>query len=185
SSTSAPSSSGTGSSDLAHVSSILSCLPSLEGPKTPVSGPLQHANLSSPIVYTPTKLTWYLEHAEKQLGITNAQSYKVALSANGFGPDILDQVENQMLINLGILHGNVIWLKQSAPVWWTGPGVRSLKCKAVNSPPSPPDLKKYQFEKHWDDGSGAASYFGSNIVLEDADVPSHDYSWWFFCPLTQ
>ncbi|KAF8221171.1 hypothetical protein L208DRAFT_1329740, partial [Tricholoma matsutake] len=66
----------------------------------------------SPIIYTPTKLTQHLKHATKYLGVTNALSYETALSVNGFGPDILDQVKNQMLVDLGISHGDAIWLKQ-------------------------------------------------------------------------
>ncbi|KAF8220219.1 hypothetical protein L208DRAFT_1382733 [Tricholoma matsutake] len=91
--------------------------PPLEAPKHPVQSPLQNANLDSPIVYTPTKLTQYLKHQQNLAQI------------------FLTQVKNQTLVDLGISHGDAIWLKQGASNWWTGLDAKSLKYKAVNDLP--------------------------------------------------
>jgi hypothetical protein len=192
-------SASSGSSDLAHVSSILTTLIMAMGgrtlperPKTPTQLHVQPST-SSPPVFSPSKITHYLEHAEQNLGVCNATTFEGELLAKSYGSDILHLIETQDLIAIGIPAGDAVRLKNGAQEWWSGPKARSLKRKALIEQPASgpaieqPDPKKYRFEKHWDEdgGSGGASYFGSAIMQEDPDAEPRDYSWWFFCPLTQ
>jgi len=139
-----------------------------------------------PLIFSPSKLTNYLKHAEQNLGVRNAPVYETNLSINGYGPDILHLVETQALTDLGIPAGDAVRLKNGAQAWWSGPEARTLKRKAssIPAPDSPPDPKKYRFEKRWEDG-GAVSYFGSAIELAEMEPEPCDYSWWYYCPLTK
>ncbi|KAF8226640.1 hypothetical protein L208DRAFT_1300930, partial [Tricholoma matsutake] len=97
----------------------------------------------------------------------------------------LHLVDTQALTDLGIPVGDAVHLKNGSQAWWSGPKAKNSKHKAVDQPPkSPPDPKKYHFEMHFNDGRGT-SYFGSAIKPGKPDAPPCDYTWWFFCPLTQ
>ncbi|KAF8227790.1 hypothetical protein L208DRAFT_1379630 [Tricholoma matsutake] len=152
----------------------------------PASSDLAHPfHPTSPPVFTPSKLTLFLEHAEKNLGVASASIYETDLRQNSYGPDILHLVDTQALTDLGIPVGDAVRLKNGSQAWWSEPKVKNSKHKAVDQPPeSPPDPKKYRFEMHFNDGGGT-SYFGSAIEPGKPDAPPCDYTWWFFCPLTQ
>jgi hypothetical protein len=154
-------------------------------PQTPLRPANQPFHPTSPPVFTPSKLTLFLEHAEKNLGVASASIYETDLCQNSYGPDILHLVDTQALTDLGILVGDTVCLKNSSQAWWSGPKVKDSKHKAVDQPPeSPPDPKKYCFEMCFNDGRGT-SYFGSAIKAGKPDTPPCNYTWWFFCPLTQ
>ena len=68
----------------------------------------------------PTKLMQFLEHAQANLGVTNALAYEAQMCLKGFGPDILDLVSQDSLVNLGITPGDAIHLQNNAPKWWNG-----------------------------------------------------------------
>jgi len=159
----------------------------VECPNTPLRK-AQPLAPTSPLIFSPSKITHYLKHAEQNLGVRNASMYKRDLHDNSYGPDILHLVETQALVKLGIPAGDAVRLKNGAQAWWSGPDAKSLKHKAssIQPPNSPPNPKKYRFEKHYN-GGGAKSYFGSAIEREtpDSDAAPRDYSWWFFCPLTR
>ncbi|PBL01886.1 hypothetical protein ARMGADRAFT_1071398 [Armillaria gallica] len=59
--------------------------------------PLTPQQTASPIMNTPSKLTCFLAHCKKALGVSDALSYEDALCDQGFGPDILHQVEDKEL----------------------------------------------------------------------------------------
>ncbi|KAK0227193.1 hypothetical protein EDD85DRAFT_1027263 [Armillaria nabsnona] len=76
------------------------------------------------IMNTPSKLTCFLAHCEKALGVSDALSYEDALRDQGFGPDILHQVEDKELQSIGFRSGDIIRLKQNAQRWWNGPDAK-------------------------------------------------------------
>ncbi|KIK11636.1 hypothetical protein PISMIDRAFT_68209, partial [Pisolithus microcarpus 441] len=79
---------------------------------------------SSPPIPSPTQLARYLEYAETNLGVRYASSYKAALELHGIGPDILPDVDDKLLADLGISAGDVIRLKKGSTAWWNGPDVK-------------------------------------------------------------
>ena len=76
---------------------------------------------SSPPKNTPSKLLRYLQHAEKHLGVQNAVTYEDSLAREGYGPDILPEVDNKALVECGLTPGDAIRLKHGARDWWNGP----------------------------------------------------------------
>ncbi|KAE9384239.1 hypothetical protein BT96DRAFT_1008279 [Gymnopus androsaceus JB14] len=104
-----------GKSDLAHLATIMSMIGGRSA--SPLSSKLP-APPSSPVKNTPMKLCCFLEYAETDVGIKDANLHYYALDMQGYGPDILDCVENKELVDLGIKAGDVIHLKQAAPVWF-------------------------------------------------------------------
>lgn len=57
----------------------------------------------------------------------NASCHEFSLADEGYGPDILHLVEDKTLCALGIPAGDVLRLKQAAPLWWKTEPERALK----------------------------------------------------------
>ncbi|KAI6000224.1 hypothetical protein EDC04DRAFT_2584122, partial [Pisolithus marmoratus] len=79
---------------------------------------------SSPPIPSPSKLAWYLQFAEFHLGIQHAMSYKSALEMHGIGPDILPDVSDKLLADLGLSVGDAIHLKKGSFAWWNRPDAK-------------------------------------------------------------
>jgi hypothetical protein len=79
--------SGHGTSDIAHLSTILkvvmdaSCPPQAETPKTPAQTHSAGLSFSSPPKPTPSKLRHFLVYAKKNLGVLDATGYEYRLEA--------------------------------------------------------------------------------------------------------
>ncbi|KAF6746651.1 hypothetical protein DFP72DRAFT_822902 [Ephemerocybe angulata] len=115
------------------ISSVMATFGSIINPKAnqprPVTPtPSSHAqndlqlhdnHPNSPMQNTPTKLRRFLAYAEKVYGAQDVSDHRYALEAEGYGPDILQDIPNEDLKKLGINSGNVIRLKRAAPAWWS------------------------------------------------------------------
>ncbi|KAJ3720857.1 hypothetical protein C8R42DRAFT_539030, partial [Lentinula raphanica] len=135
---------------------------------------------SSPVRNSPSKLPRFLEHAEKTLGIPHATLHQYALESAGYGPDILDVVNDSALTAIGLSPGDAIRLKREAPIWWNGPLAKRKLTPAdqAETPPEPSKKRRVQLEKRWKDGSGAARYMGS--IGESDDIDDNDECDWFY-----
>lgn len=78
-------------------------------------------------------LTYYLRYAEEHLGIHHVLVYKTSLELNGIGPDILPDVDDKFLSNLGISAGDVIHLKKGSTAWWNGPDTKQKWSNMISS----------------------------------------------------
>ncbi|KAF9219007.1 hypothetical protein BS17DRAFT_718806, partial [Gyrodon lividus] len=88
-------------------------------PATPMSVPRDGGAITqlSPIMWTPTQLSCFLKHAEKHLGISNTTTFEAALQLQGIGPDILSDVSDQTLQDIGMSTGDIIRLKKGSATW--------------------------------------------------------------------
>lgn len=109
-------------------------VPSTSSPSTPQTPTQQRGDVpSSPPIPSPTQLARYLEYAETNLGVRYASSYKAALELHGIGPDILPDVDDKLLADLGISAGDVIRLKKGSTAWWNGPDVKRKRSHTSTS----------------------------------------------------
>ncbi|KAF9041154.1 hypothetical protein BDP27DRAFT_1523082 [Rhodocollybia butyracea] len=132
-----------GTTMLGHLATIISSISDRHSrSRSPSQIP---PTATSPAKNSPTKLPRFLQYAEKNLSIGDATSYRFCLEQARFGPDILALVDNKALTDIGIPEGDVIRLKQAAPL-------------CVDAEPEP---KRFRFERRWVDGSGAATMFGT------------------------
>ncbi|KAF9034956.1 hypothetical protein BDP27DRAFT_1245529, partial [Rhodocollybia butyracea] len=133
---------------------------------------------TSPAKNSPTKLPQFLQYAEKNLSIGDATSYRFRLEQARFGPDILALVDNKALTDIGIPEGDVIRLKQAAPLWWNSTDAKRKRV-SVDAEPEP---KCFRFERRWVDGSGAATMFGTGMrPIEDIDdIPNPAHAWYYY-----
>ncbi|KAI6096257.1 hypothetical protein EV401DRAFT_1895814 [Pisolithus croceorrhizus] len=76
---------------------------------------------SSPPIPSPSKLVHYLQFAESHPGVQHTMPYKLALEMHGFNPDILPDVSNKLLADLGCSAGDTICLKKGSIAWWNRP----------------------------------------------------------------
>jgi hypothetical protein len=92
----------------------------MSSPQTPTQQKYCSEAMSSPpaLIHSPSHLTCYLEYAEERLGVQHALAYKSSLEINGIGPDILPDVKDKFLTDLGISAGDVIGLKKGSAAWW-------------------------------------------------------------------
>ncbi|KAG6910761.1 hypothetical protein DXG01_007648 [Tephrocybe rancida] len=171
---------------LAHVSSIIGSLTNLiTSPVLHAQSALTHAHSAlapafpiSPAQNTPTKLRRYLEHAESKLGVVDATCHLDVLDREGYGPDILDSVNDADLVALGLKPGDALRLKRGAASWWLSSNAKRPKTSVQLTLPPLQDKRSIRFEKRWVEG-GSASYFGSAIVV-GRNVLSAEYSWWYY-----
>ncbi|KIK95411.1 hypothetical protein PAXRUDRAFT_11457 [Paxillus rubicundulus Ve08.2h10] len=97
----------------------------LVSPQAPTWKKNHDGATSSPqLIPSPSHLTCFLKYAEEHLGVCHAQLHKSALETNGIGPNILFNVEDKFLADLGISAGDVICLKKGSMAWWNGPDVK-------------------------------------------------------------
>ncbi|KAL4063579.1 hypothetical protein V8B97DRAFT_2026359 [Scleroderma yunnanense] len=92
----------------------------LQSPQTPTWD--QEATTSSPPIPFPTSLTCYLQHAQMNLGVQYALSYKYSLELHRIRPDILPDVSNKLLSDLGISAGNKYYNRGSCQ--FSGPPIQ-------------------------------------------------------------
>ena len=91
-----------------------------EVPKTPVKNFSKSDQLdpqSSPIPHD-SDIPHYLQYAEERLGVKSATDLAVALETHRYGPDILGQVPDDKLEQIGIPMGDVIRLKKGSSKWF-------------------------------------------------------------------
>jgi hypothetical protein len=156
-------------------------LPSTPSPTVTLLAPL------SPPMNTPSKLSRFLQYAHDQLGVANAPMFEHALAREGYGPDILSDVDQQALVACGLTSGDAIRLKRGAQSWWNGPDAK--KSKVANIPPTPmsdeEENRDYgiHFEKRYCEG-GCKSYFGSHVV-PGKNRGHREFSWWYFNTVTR
>lgn len=142
-------------SDLAHIAHILSILsPNALKVSDPI--PTKSSSLSplsSPPKNTPTKLCRFLEHAETDLGVADATSFLYWMENKGYGPDILYEVPNGDLKELGVKPGDVLRLKRGAPAWFNGPNAKRKHSEPQASGSGATiSATRTCFEKRWPDG---------------------------------
>ncbi|KIK13778.1 hypothetical protein PISMIDRAFT_17760 [Pisolithus microcarpus 441] len=96
----------------------------------------------SPPIPSPSKLVHYLQFAESHLGVKHAMSYKSALEMHGIGPDILPDVSDKLLADLGLSAGDAIHLKKGSIAWWNGPDAKRKRSNASASGAPEPSSKR-------------------------------------------
>ncbi|KAI6099447.1 hypothetical protein EV401DRAFT_1804613, partial [Pisolithus croceorrhizus] len=79
---------------------------------------------SSPPIPSASKLVHYLQFAKSHFSVQHAMSYKSALEMHGIGPDILPDVNDKLLADLGLSAGDAIHLKKGSIAWWNGPNAK-------------------------------------------------------------
>jgi hypothetical protein len=196
-------------STLGHLSNIIGSLVKITAPKaaagnnTTTNGPLPSTPSptllalapSSPPTNTPSKLSRFLQYAHDQLGVANAPLFEHALAREGYGPDILSDVDQPALVACGLTSGDAIRLKRGAQSWWNSSDAKKPKIASVvgsNIPPTPASAgwneeenRDYgvRFEKRYCEG-GCKSYFGSHVV-PGKNRAHREFSWWYFNTVTR
>lgn len=185
------------SSDLATLTSVLlldmarerlasnptpSLIPSTPVPKTPVK---LTDSTQSPVIPTPTKLNRFLQYAESNLGVENAQALEPTLRGLGAGPDILPEMDDTVLREAGINPGDIIRLKRGSKVWWSGPEAKRKRTATQSEPAEAPQAtkRKFQYERRYDDGGAARITGGPIMPAEDGDDGREyrDFDWYYKC----
>ena len=96
-------------------------------PTTPRT-PSHHASTSTHLrISTPTKLRRYLSYAERHLGIHNASHYERALARENYGPDIFEDLPDDILLHFPVKmpRGDAIRLKRGCATWWESKSKRT------------------------------------------------------------
>ena len=126
-------------------------------PQTPPQMRGKGTTASSPPIPSPSQLARYLQYAEANLGVRHALSYKPALEMHRIGPDILPNVDDKLLSNLGISAGDSIRLKKGSVAWWNGADVKRKRSNTLASSDENPDQqssKRLSYKKEYHDGGG-------------------------------
>ncbi|KAF8147117.1 hypothetical protein B0H34DRAFT_639614, partial [Crassisporium funariophilum] len=76
---------------------------------------------NSPANNTPTKLAHFLPYVEEKEGIRDARGLEPTFTDNGYGPDIIGDVDKKDLVSCGLTVGDALRIKHAAHVWWTSP----------------------------------------------------------------
>ncbi|KAG9309093.1 hypothetical protein JVU11DRAFT_10976 [Chiua virens] len=145
--------------------------------------PTRQKNLSGtasspPLVPSPSHLICYLKHAEAHLGVHNALLYRSSLENNGISPNILPDVKDKFLTDLGILlAGDVICLKKGSMVWWNGPDAKQKQSNTVTSEDEQP-VKRVAYQKRFHDGGGSRF---TGLPMMPGSLPLLDYDLLYFC----
>ncbi|KAJ6586487.1 hypothetical protein DFH09DRAFT_1075410 [Mycena vulgaris] len=116
------------------------------------------ATVTSPVVPSPTKLPRFLEHAEKNLGITAARTYESGMATARISC--------------------ILWTTKT---WWSWGCRKEIGTITPFPPfgdtPATPPSKKVAFERRYDDG-GAERFYGPAIFPGD-DMGEV----WYRCPV--
>jgi hypothetical protein len=88
------------------------------GTATPSSGRPASPVDSSPPIPSPSDISQYFTYASEKLGVCSAQNFISPLKRKSYGPDILSEVPDSDLADLGIPPGDIIWLKKGSEGWW-------------------------------------------------------------------
>jgi len=126
----------------------------------------------SPICPSPSQLTRFLIHAESNLGVKDATLYKSPLHCKQYGPNILPQVLDKALEEVGIQPSDVICLKEGAAIWWNGPDAKRKRADGDDKETSELSMKcdYVAYERRFD-GGGGCHFLGPPIVGGDYSVP--------------
>ena len=180
--------SGGGGDMLQTFSSILSDARALLVPSAPSNPvitalpitPLPSAAVpDSPAKNTPTKLTHFLQYVEEKEGIQDACGLEQTFADNGYGPDIMGDVDKEDLVSCGLTVGDALHIKCAAHVWWTSPDAKRRRQSLSPPPVHIDDHDRIWFEKRFANNSG------SHLVFRPGLVPStnhraHVFEWWFY-----
>ena len=105
---------------------------------------------------------------------------------HGIGPDILPEVEDKFLSDLGILAGDTIRLKKGSIAWWNRPDAKRKRSNTSVSVPEtqqPPVKKRVSYNKRYHDGGGYR--FSGPPMRRDEDddgIPVvRDHDLLYFC----
>jgi len=138
----------------------------------------------SPAKNTPTKLTRFLRYVEEKEGIWDAHGLEQTFADNGYGLDIMGDVDKEDLVSCGLTVGDALHIKRAVCVWWTSP---DAKCRRQSLSPPPvriDDCDRIQFEKRFANNSGSHSVFGPGLV-PGTNHRAHVFEWWFYNQLTK
>ncbi len=107
-------------------------------------------------------------------------TYEDSLAREGYGPDILPEVDNKALVECGLTPDDAIRLKCGARDWWNGPEAKHTQQDIFQNWTA---TEKYpiHFEKCFANG-GSVSFFGSGLMKDGR--PSKKYSWWYYNTIT-
>ena len=151
--------------------------------------------VTSPTLYTPLLLSWFLQYSQDHLGVFNTISYENTLLQHGYGLDILHKVPSKDLKNLGISTGDIIRLKEACLPWFTGP---LTKCKHHNDAkpqdlgqePPPPKKRLVRYKRWWftadSNPDGATQFYGGimkgcNGLKPKGESDGMQAEVWYFC----
>ncbi|KIK82027.1 hypothetical protein PAXRUDRAFT_14938 [Paxillus rubicundulus Ve08.2h10] len=140
------------------------------------------ATSSSQLIPSPSHLTHFLKYTEEHLGVHHVQLHKPALEINGIGPNILFNIEDKFLADLGISAGDVIHLKKGSTVWWNGPDAKQKRSDTATSEAKPP-VKKVAYQKKYHNGGGCR-FTGPLMQQDDSDTSPASgqyYDLLYFC----
>ncbi|KAJ7677179.1 hypothetical protein B0H17DRAFT_1207230 [Mycena rosella] len=148
-------------------------------PITPQKNPPASAPIISPVIPSPTKLPRFLEHCEKNLGISGARGYEFGIRLNGYGPDIMHLVDDKELADLGINKGDAICIKAGSQTWWNGPNAKRKRgddsetmpgSSGANLPDinATPPAKKVAFKRCFTEGRSERLY-GPRLAPGDGE----------------
>ncbi|KAH7918824.1 hypothetical protein BV22DRAFT_986080, partial [Leucogyrophana mollusca] len=139
---------------------------------------------SSPPIPTPSKLTSYLQYAEKHLSIDGAMIYEPTLRMKGIGPDIMMNVPDNVFLEAGFTIGDVIHLKDGSTRWWNGPDAKRKRSDTESQVAAVPEVKRVDYKRRFNDG-GANRFVGPPMELGDNHDPKAvaglDYEIWYLC----
>ena len=140
---------------------------------------------SSPPIPSPSQLERYLQYAETSLGVRHALSYKSALEMHRIGPDILPNVDDKLLSDLGISAGDSIRLKKGSAAWWNGADAKRKRSNTSASVETSDQRssKRLSYKKRYHDGGGCR-FSTAPMRKDDNDdgLPlEHDYDLFYQC----
>ena len=109
--------------------------------------------------------------------------YEYILTMQHIDPDILSEIGDKTLLDIGIPTGDIICLKRDCMVWWNGPDAKQ-KCSDTDQSltsksrsPTCPSQKKVAYEKKYHDGSSCQ--FTAFPMIPGNDNRPRDYDLWY------
>ncbi|KIK02604.1 hypothetical protein K443DRAFT_37385, partial [Laccaria amethystina LaAM-08-1] len=177
--------SGGGGDMLQTFSSILSDARTLlvpDAPSNPVITALPVTPLppaavpDSPAKNTPTKLRRFLRYVEEKEGIQDARGLEQTFANNGYGPDIMGDVDKEDLVSCGLTVGDALRIKRAARVWWTSPDAKRHRQSLL----VPVRTGLFWLRGPQKTGpSRSHSVFGPGLV-PGTNHRAHVFEWWFY-----
>lgn len=167
-------------------SGLLPHVLSTHAPSTPTSTTPVHSAVeksSSPPLLSPSQLLQFLKYTEKDLGVSDATMYEQKLQVQHIGPDILGDIDDKILLGIGIPTGDIIHLKMGCTVWWNGPDAKR-KCSNTDQSQSgqaiasSPPKKKISYKKKY--YGGGSCHFKGPPMEPGNDDPQKDYDLWYY-----
>ncbi|KAI6011473.1 hypothetical protein EDC04DRAFT_2905451 [Pisolithus marmoratus] len=169
-------------------------LPASPTPQTPARNRVKDGdNRSSPPVPSPSKLVCYLKFIESHLSVCHAMSYKSALELHRISPDILPDVSDKLLADLGLLAGDAIHLKKGSTAWWNRPDAKQKRSNASTSGTPGPAAKcsntqdsrpAQVFYEKWFHNRGGGHFSAPPMCKNDDDSsspPEQDFDLFYHC----